>query len=680
MIRRASGGLLSMLLVAGAAAQQPAPPGGPLTPQNGGARAVWPVLTQQGPPKLDRHGDPLPAGAVARYGTVRLRHGADVAAMAFTADAKLLCTVSATDDSVKLWDTATGKAVAKLDAVALLIAPANDGSVVLIEDAKCRVWIPGTGATRDLPQKALPEGADPTALAVSPDSKSFAVAAGGKVHLIDLQTGKAVRELNVPAAPGGNNGARPAPPQPAEGPVLRPTKLAYSPDGKWLAGSGQNTGVWLWELRTGRRVRTYHAAGSTPDFAFSPDVTRLLVAGDRLCLYPLDAEEEVDGFKGPENLPVLAVRFSADGKLIRALQPDGSVLPLDAATGDERDPVEPPDMNLRPPGALAPGGTMAAAVDQTGGIRVWDARTGKGPDVQRLPALLDATFGADGKTVTALDQTNRLHTFDPGTGAAGKVLDLELGDDTLPTVWDARSRRLAAVVPAGDDLEVHFIDADTKKVVSKHSVPASGGLPTTSFAAANRDRAAVFSQFTVQVVNPTTGRGTRAIGTNQDEMQVRGGISPDGRVVAVITRNVTVYEAATGKKRFAFDALNPDTVAFSPDSRLLAVCDNTGVSVYDLRSGARARRIATAETGESLSAAAFSPDGKRFAGGFYTGRVTVWDVASGDTLAPFPGHDGAVASAAFSADGKRLVTAANDGTALVWAVPDKPQPVGPATT
>ncbi len=657
------------------------PPGAELQP-GANPRPIRPVITQVGPPKLDRHGDPIPAGAVARYGTVRLRHGADVQAMAFSFDAKLLCTVSATEDSVKLWDTTTGKEVARLGTTATLIGLTNTGSVVLVDDGKCKVWIPATNITRDLPEKTLPEGANPTALAVNPDGKSFAVATNGKVLVIDLQTGKTLGELNLPVVPNNNNGGGRAPggrqPNP-DNPAFLPTKLLYSPDGKWLAGSGQRTGVWLWEMRTGKRVRTYRTALDTPEYAFSPDVTKIAITGEQLHLYQLDAEEAVDGFKGPENVALFAPRFSTDGKTLYALEQDGTLLPFDAATGEEKDATDAPVMNLRPPLALAPGATMAAAIDQSGGIRIWDPKTGKGPDVSRLPGLSDAGFAADGKTVTALDLTNKLHTFDPATGAAGKVFDLDLLEDGLPTTWDGRSRRVAAIVSSGDDLEVHFIDADTKKLISKHSTPANGGLPLVSFAHANRDRAALFCQVAVLVVNPTTGKAVRTIATNEQDGQLRGAISPDGRVVAGAGgRAVTVWEVATGKKRFGFEVPNAMLVVFSPDARFLAACENGGTTtVLDMRTGALVRKIQNGDAGDDVTAVAFSPDGKRLATGLSTGHVTVWDVTTGDTIAPFAGHDGLVTSVAFASDGKRLVSTSNDGTALVWNVPEKPQQAGP---
>src|SRR5262249_39989155 len=62
------------------------------------------------PPRTDLHGDALPEGALFRFGSVRLRHGATIRASALSLDGKLLATAS--DRSVVVWDRATGKRVA----------------------------------------------------------------------------------------------------------------------------------------------------------------------------------------------------------------------------------------------------------------------------------------------------------------------------------------------------------------------------------------------------------------------------------------------------------------------------------------------------------------------------------------------------------------------------------------
>src|SRR5262249_14246079 len=68
------------------------------------------------PLRVDLAGDPLPAGAVARFGTVRLRHDRSVMDIAFAPDSKTLATsVSFSNESLRLWDTATGRERKRLE-------------------------------------------------------------------------------------------------------------------------------------------------------------------------------------------------------------------------------------------------------------------------------------------------------------------------------------------------------------------------------------------------------------------------------------------------------------------------------------------------------------------------------------------------------------------------------------
>src|SRR5262245_4681544 len=60
-------------------------------------------------PAADLHGDPLPAGAVARLGSTRWRHGGPATAVAFV-DAKTLIT-SGSDGSLRVWEVPSGRQV-----------------------------------------------------------------------------------------------------------------------------------------------------------------------------------------------------------------------------------------------------------------------------------------------------------------------------------------------------------------------------------------------------------------------------------------------------------------------------------------------------------------------------------------------------------------------------------------
>src|SRR5262249_54275112 len=66
---------------------------------------------QAGAPRADRHGDPLPAGALARLGTVRLREGGAVRALALAPDGKTVASAAINTGPTHLWDAASGKEV-----------------------------------------------------------------------------------------------------------------------------------------------------------------------------------------------------------------------------------------------------------------------------------------------------------------------------------------------------------------------------------------------------------------------------------------------------------------------------------------------------------------------------------------------------------------------------------------
>ena len=76
----------------------------------------------------------------------------------------------------------------------------------------------------------------------------------------------------------------------------------------------------------------------------------------------------------------------------------------------------------------------------------------------------------------------------------------------------------------------------------------------------------------------------------------------------------------------------------------------------------------------TVSSAAFSPDGRRVVTASVDNTARIWDVASGRELATLSGHKNIVTSAAFSPDGRMVVTASHETTAKIWKLEGSAQP------
>lgn len=272
-----------------------------------------------------------------------------------------------TDNSIRLWDIASGEQVQRIDIpgyegwIRFQFSP--DGKRLLTVDGlKIRVWDIATG--RQLFE--LSSGVDPTghAASFSPDSRTILVMEQGMLRLVEYASGKERCKVGAPRSywdaefnPDGSqivavgretievrdtSSCQQVYEFPA--PATSFTRASFSADGKNIvANVGSPASAQLWDTRSGRLTRTFVPTGAqyVHDVSLSPDGKRLLTRSSFYhgmttfftSLWDVESGQELHRFD-EGFLRFFVVGFSPDGKTV--LVTDG-VRPIslwDAVSGD----------------------------------------------------------------------------------------------------------------------------------------------------------------------------------------------------------------------------------------------------------------------------------------------------------------------------------------------------------
>lgn len=427
--------------------------------------------------------------------------------------------------------------------------------------------------------------------------------------------------------------------------------VAFTPDGKFLLSGSRDKTIKLWELSTGREIRSFLGHESTiNDLFITPDGKHFVSSSADFTakLWNIASGELVRTFSGHTDY-MTSVAVSPDGKYLLTAGFDWEAILWNIKTGEEirRYKVNP------------------------------DKGIGYGIDAEFSPDGNQIAFGGDNRSVWIYDidggeKKFELKPEEGYCGGCGSFIKFN-GND------------LVSASNSGDVKVWNLTDGSTKKVIYTHDDEFGGlDVQNTNVLVATTDSVKLFER--------SSGELMWEIGIQSEKENTDISFSPDARLIALSNddKTIRILNTVDGSLVRVLDGflnrvdkggLNYDRsawdfyikkytdlkndVAISPDGKYLAKGKlGTLTRLWDYKAGKIVNDFAGHE--KAVLAMQFSQDGKQLLTGSADHTARLWDVKTGETLVTYKGHRGEIFSVTFSPEGEKIATGSWDGTAKIW--------------
>lgn len=530
----------------------------------------------------------------------------------YSADGKLLASYSSTNNTVYLWNPSTGKEI--------------------------RRW------------RLDPGDHNLICLAFAPDSKTLIVGEKRMIHFCDTTTGKERQRI-------------------ADHPKGEVNRIAASPDGRYLATN----------------ARVYEGAQLGPRWNKSDNTICLWDAGTA----KLVREIEVAADAGTESAKrfhnnfweLMHFEFTPDSKQLITSSCDGVQRVWDVATGRK---LRQWDASRVVTGfALSPGGKSLASMGGGNAVRLWDPATGK--ELREPPCHHQGVhflaLSPDGRTAATGGHDLEVYLWDTATGQ--RQHRLAAAQDTMDAIQFSSDGR--TLITLGDLGKARVWDASEGNELRQFAMPVAGRWNQHLLSPDGKTWASDSKSGARPVLwDGATGKVRH--GLDGDGLTGALGFSPDSGILYSwgADKKVRIWDVAAGKKLREFAAgkkseeFDPNFYltyrgCFSPDGNWFTFGnEGQALAMFDMATGTAVRRFDLPGLRDSRPSLAYSPNSRILAVGDSDGIIHLLEMATGKVRRRLTGHRGGISALLFFADGKRLISGSIDTTALIWDLTGRP--------
>jgi WD40 repeat protein len=423
-------------------------------------------------------------------------------------------------------------------------------------------------------------------------------------------------------------------------------RIAWSPNGAWIAAGWNNGKIQLWDVATGAPSGEPKQAygGEITDMSWHRDSQRLAFVGSNLRVWNIGARTERSFYGNVRQALALAWHPSED--LIAAVGADGFARAWDMRPSANDQSYD--DAALRRLTQLSeslawhPSGEFVAAGGRDGKIRIWKFTPSQAENRRDRGgrSITSLAWKPDGKELLTAHGDKTIRFWDAATGERKNVWRLRAGQ-LRQIAWNHDGTRLAIVAGDGEQTGVFLRDPAGKEI---------GEL------------AGMHGILKAWISGMVGGPVSMPQGPAQSVVW-----RPDGTQLATTHYNGTIgiWNATTGRFERAIRGFNSGTIDWSADGKWIAGAGrDQSVTIWNAETG-KEEHILKGHPG-FIRAVAFSPDGKRLASAGADDTIRTWDVQTGKQDLRLFGHGNISVLKWEPVRGNRIASFSHDNSVCLW--------------